>query len=90
MSQNQIITLLIIVLLIIIGGSIALLISTSDNDDQLLPPSFSPTTTTSGQRLFNVDILEQQAYQLLNKQLVREGALPVPPPAVVGKANPFI
>lgn len=89
MSQSQLITLLTIILLLVVFGSIVVLLNTSDDATTSLPTT-TDETTTQRQRLFSLDILERQAYQLLNKQLVKEGALPVRPPSGVGKANPFI
>ncbi len=88
MSQNQLITILALVLLTVVLGSVAILFMTSS-------PSPSSTTTTDSsiaavEGSFNLEVIQQQAYQLINKQLVREGALPVPPPVTPGKANPFL
>lgn len=89
MSQNQLITLLTIVLTLVIVGSILVLLSTGEEEG--LPTTVeAPASSPSSQRLFPLEIIERQAYQLLNKQLVKEGALPVQPPAGAGKANPFI
>lgn len=89
MSQNQLIAILTIVLLLVIGGSIVILLTTSDSST---PPADSVASpqATSGQFTLNLKPLEQSAYQLINKQLVKEGALPVQPPATPGKANPFL
>lgn len=87
MSQNKLITILAVVLLLVIAGSVAILVTSSPD----ATPGTSTTTAPTGkQYTFNLDVLQQQAYQLINKQLVREGALPVAPPATPGKANPFL
>lgn len=90
MSQNQLITLLTIVLLLVIFGSIFVLLNTSEESSLPTTTEAPAATTTRTENLFPLEILERQSYQLLNKQLVKEGALPVPPPPTVGKANPFI
>jgi hypothetical protein len=39
---------------------------------------------------FNIQLLQRQVFQLLNRQPIQDKSLPVAPPAVVGKANPFL
>lgn len=96
MSQNQLIALLTLILALVIVGSIVVLLSTSDKTGlpaelEGLPAAVeAPAGSPSSQRLFPLELIERQAYQLLNKQLVKGGALPVLPPAGAGKANPFI
>lgn len=87
MSQNQLIAILTIILLLVIMGSVAVLLTSSSDTEPKTP---SPNSATGAGRGFKLEVLEQQAYQLLNKQLVKEGSLPVRPPAVPGKANPFL
>lgn len=88
MSQNQLITILTIVLLIVIGASMFVLFGSSPATQLTATSEESSDVPVSSQ--FKLEVLEQQAYQLLNKQLIREGALPVKPPVIVGKANPFL
>lgn len=87
MSQNQLITLLLVVLLLVVAASAFILLGPMSGTDSTIP---SPSTQAPAQSHFQLDILEQQAYKLLNKQLVKEGALPVQPSATAGKANPFL
>lgn len=85
MSQNKLISILAVVLLVVIIGSVVVMWRTPrSSDTDLAADTASPAVS-----LFPIEILQRQAYQLLNKQLVREGALPVQP-AASGKANPFL
>ena len=92
MTQNKLIMLLGGILLIVIAASAFVLL-------QSTPPPINGTPSSSPEASsgdsaaasgFELKILQQQAYQLLNKQLIREGALPVSPAAAPGKANPFL
>lgn len=57
----------------------------------LLPPSSTPDASPSREAgEFNTSILQRPDYLRLDQQPVREGAVPVAPPAGVGKANPFL
>ena len=48
-----------------------------------------PSTGTAN-AVFNLGIFERSSYNILNHQLINEGALPVQPPPTTGKANPFL
>ncbi len=87
MTQNQLITLLSLVLLVVVAGSVFVLMQSSPPEEQLETTEDSEAPVDNS---FDIRVLQQQAYQLLNKQLIREGALPVKPSATVGKANPFL
>ena len=99
-TQNKLIIVLTAVLLAVLvaSGIILFLLpsSESDNFTDVSPEeteSVGVTTNSAGSvptGSFRLDVLQRQAYQLLNKQLVREGARPVKPPTTVGKANPFL
>ncbi len=90
MSQNQLIAILTIILLLVIGGSIIILLTTSSDSDTPSATTIDEVQAPTAQFTINLKPLEQQSYQLINKQLVKEGALPVQPPATPGKANPFL
>lgn len=100
-QQKLILTLLGILLLVILISSIVLLMLPSgeeetplftDNQEQTAPAvelqeTASQTTTSSG---FNTSIFQGSGFRSLNLQLINSNRLPVQPPAVVGKANPFL
>lgn len=88
MSQNQLIVILTLVLLLVIIGSIAILMQTSF--DSVTPTNMSTDNLPAAPSGINLEVLGRQTYQLLNKQLIKEGALPVAPPVTSGKANPFL
>lgn len=44
----------------------------------------------SGNGAFNLKLFNRTHYQGLNLPLINNGSLPVQPPAVTGKANPFL
>jgi hypothetical protein len=88
MSQNQLISFLAGILLLVIGASAFVLLRSNPEISAPTPlPSDEPSATEDH---FQLDILERQTYQLINKQLVKEGALPVKPSDSAGKANPFL
>ena len=89
MSQNQLIATLAAVLLLVIAAS-AFVLLTSSPDEGMPPAPSSTAEPLAPANTFELDILRGQAYQLLNKQLVKEGALPVKPATATGKANPFL
>jgi hypothetical protein len=51
------------------------------------PPSPEEAFTQSE---FNLGVTERTEYRRLDSRPLQEGALPVAPPAAVGKANPFL
>lgn len=91
-KQNTMIVILTAVLLAVVAASV-LLLWMAPSDDPSVPIAGSganparQSDTTPG---FNLTAIQSSAYQLLSKQLVLEGLLPVRPPAIVGKANPFL
>jgi len=94
-GSKIIITLVIILVGVVAIGVAALMLLPDTNTpvaDDLPPDTTAPTSPgpTLDQSGFRLDILEQPAYQLLSKQLVQDGSLPVQPPPVTGKANPFL
>lgn len=93
-SQTRLIVILVGILIAIAAISLFLLwylpglISPkpiSDNDLPGTTDTLQPITTT-----FNTNVLQTSDYLLLDTQLIKEGSLPVQPPAGVGKANPFL
>lgn len=51
----------------------------------------SPAAPASGASdRFNLNVFMFQTYRGLNTKYVQDGSLPVPPPAVIGKVNPFL
>lgn len=103
--QNKIIIVLSAVLAAVVIMSVALLVflpgdaepvpineegsSVSVTDLSDTTSQAAPSAPTTPDQDFNLNGLQRPEYQKLNKQLVQEGALPVKPPAVTGKANPF-
>lgn len=101
--MSRLITILIVILIIVIiaAGAIVWLLPSQPPStttpsstaeplfaDDTLPPS--PTPGAANGRIFNVEVLRSTLYQSLNHQLIDSGALPVQPPAAIGKANPFL
>lgn len=95
-SPNKIVMILTGVLLLVIAASIGvLLILPGDDSDSLSvtgtdTPLLRDTPPSSTTQSFDLTVTQRQSYQILNKQLVHEGALPVQPPVSTGKANPFL
>lgn len=82
-SNTRLIIILSVALLVVIAGSGALL--------YLLPASRSvPTPAAPAIEAFNLQVLQRGGYTSLDQHLIGAGLLPVAPPAVVGKANPFL
>lgn len=101
--SSQLIVVLVAVLLAVIAGSIVVLwVANTNQSDEVAapvvdevvvtPPSDSTATPGEPERdaTFNTTILRSSSYTTLDQQLVTDGSLPVQPPAVVGKANPFL
>lgn len=90
-QSNKLIVILAGALLavVVVASALFIMMPSSDNkpSDTSTPGIRETSTPVAG---FKVDVLQRSAYQLLNRQLVAEGALPVQPPLEVGKANPFL
>lgn len=88
MTQQQNSALLVgaafVLAVVIAGAGLFLVLSRGKDADTTDGGSLSSTTS-----LFNLQVLDRQAYRVLNPQPVQEGALPVQPPANIGKPNPF-
>jgi len=88
-TQNKIIIILIAVLFVAIAiGALVIVLTSSPEDvsngsDTILPVS----ATFQG---FDVRVFQSQDYQKLNLQPIIERLLPVQPPEIIGKANPFL
>jgi len=74
-------------LAVIIVGTLIIFLLPSGNQ---LDPSAQTGPPAENTTNFNTNVLQKPEYLRLNQQPIREGAVPVQPPAVVGKANPFI
>lgn len=48
------------------------------------------TETTSAPTEFNIAVFERAVFRALNLTLITNGSLPVGPPGIIGKANPFL
>lgn len=100
--SSQLIIVLIAVLLAVLAGSGIVLwvfnnrqpatVPTPLADETASPLSADSTNLTvpGDGATFNTTVLRSSSYNALDVQLVTSGALPVQPPAVVGKANPFL
>lgn len=94
-QDNKVVVILAGVLLaiMVVAGAVFLFLpSGDDSSDEVVttlinPDAQAPSGTARG---FDLTVLRQRAFQLLNRQLVLEGALPVQAPAEIGKANPFL
>lgn len=98
---RRIITILVVILIVVVvvAGATFWLLPDSPGGSPLSfptptssqPPLFSdaPVVPESGQP-FNLNVLQGGLYQSLNHKIITDGALPVQPPAVTGKANPFL
>ena len=78
--------------IVVVAIVIFALIPSDDTADVTVPDETpdAVTATPSASEGFDLKVLNRRVYQLLNRQLVQEGAIPVQPPAGVGKANPFL
>ena len=83
--KTIVILLAVLLALVAVGGAIVFLLP----DDTTTPPTQSPSTVSTPQRL-DLSALERSDYTQLDTSLLQQGALPVLPPATVGKANPFL
>jgi len=63
---------------------------TEQSDTTTAPVLDGAPAATGASTGFDLGVLNRRVYQLLNRQLVQEGAIPVPPPPAVGKPNPFL
>lgn len=86
--------LLAVVLLVVIAVSAAALFFLPGKAPGIPEtPSDSPVPAPpggSGGDSFNLQVLQRSDYQALNAGLLQSGLLPVQPPAITGKANPFL
>lgn len=98
LSGGRTIAVLVVVLVLIVAVSGAVLWWVLGNRElpftvpSLLPqaaapPDVAPPRSGVG---FDLRAFQREAYQRLDRSLVQEGRLPVQPPAVTGKANPFL
>lgn len=85
-SSLRIITILVgvLVAVIVVGGLILILVPSSN------APADNTTPVASDTPQLDTAVLRRSEYLRLNQQAIREGAIPVQPPAVIGKANPFL
>lgn len=88
MSQNTLIIILASVLAFVVAISAAVIFWIPTEDTPTIPsePGTDPTVVED----YNLSVTKKQEYQLLNRQLLQEGILPVVPPSNTGKANPFL
>ncbi len=99
-SSNRTIVILgaVFLAIIVVVIVIVALIPRDESAPDPVTVTTSDTTTESDVTIdtaststgFDLGVLNRRLYQLLNRQLVQEGAIPVQPPTVVGKANPFL
>lgn len=87
MDRNKQIVVLVAVLLAIIAVSVVLLWLLPSRSHPAAAPAPDASVTAAE---FNVRVLQRAEYLQLNTQPVKDGSLPVQPPAPVGKANPFL
>jgi hypothetical protein len=85
-AQKTVLLLTAILLAVLaVSGLVLWLLPTTTPDSAPLfvsPAPGGPTLDTA--------VLQKPAYLRLDPQPIREGAVPVQPPAGVGKANPFL
>jgi len=93
-KNNKLIAGLTAVLVLVAGVSVWLLVFAPASTDEVLitdeVADVGPATTTGAEAGFNLKVLQRQAWQALDKQLIISGLLPVKAPEVTGKANPFL
>jgi len=93
MSSTRIITILSAVL--VAAGIVAAatyVFTATDLLSGLFPtvPSSGDSQISTEESRLDTAVLERRDYQLLNRQLIQDGSIPVRPPDIVGKANPFL
>lgn len=92
-SNNKLIIILSAVLLAVITASMVLLFLLPSNDGQQAAPKedLSPSATPAQEKAtLDLKVYDRKEYKQLNSQPVKDGSVPVEPPAQVGKANPFL
>lgn len=89
LDQQKTIILLVAILLAVVATSVAVLLLLPGDDDAA-PAEIVTTNTNTSPTNFNTSVLERSDYRALDQRLVEENALPVQPPAEIGKANPFL
>ena len=94
-QENKLVVILAGVLLaiVVVAGAVFILVPGDDEpSDEVVTTAINSDvqTPSSTARGFDLTVLQQRAFQLLNRQLVLEGALPVQAPAAIGKANAFL
>lgn len=102
-TQTRVIVVLLAVLLAVVAVSALVLfvLPSSQNSVPTTTPDTVPSSTSDSPlssssagagngTAFNVSVLQKAGYIFLDKRLLNEGLLPVQPPSVVGKANPFL
>lgn len=62
-------------------------LTTTSQEETITSDTTPSTLSTEG---FDLRVLQSAGYLSLDKLPIQEGALPVPPPGGVGKANPFL
>lgn len=82
--KTIVIMLAVLLALVAVGGVIIFLLPAEPS-----VPTTPDTAVSVPQRL-DTTILERTDYTGLDTSLLQQGALPVLPPATVGKANPFL
>lgn len=82
-NRRLVVILALILVALLAGGGLLFM---------MLPSEPAPLITTPvvGSAELDLKLLQQAAYLRLDQQPVRDGSLPVPPPAGAGKANPFL
>lgn len=83
-TNQRIIIILSAVLLalVVVGGVVYYLLP----DSTKIPTNEEQMVTNT----FDLGVTQRAGYLRLNTRPIQEGALPVAPPAGVGKANPFL
>lgn len=91
-SSQKIISILGGIFLAVVVVSIAVIwfLPATEETDVAPIDTSSPSSTGQASPDFNTAVLRRPEYAALNQQTVSEGAVPVQPPAVIGKANPFL
>lgn len=89
-QNNKLIIILAAVFLAVIVVAAALFFLVPGTPKNTTVPVGSNAPLSNGDGGLDFTVLQRQQYQLLNRQLLQEGALPVAPPPQVGKPNPFL
>ena len=92
-QQAQFLIVVVGILLAVVAASVVLLMAVPQPAGPTSPPD-APTGEGVEENPLNagisLEILQSTGYRLLDKTSIQQGALPVQPPAVTGKANPFL